>query len=134
MRRYKTMKSSLREGIEPKTKIMADGDMYVAVHRWGEDGEGEYVNHFALPVERKLFDSAQELVSYLDDKCLYWGVDKVSDWDYFDGFLSTSCIVDADNEKDEDGDYIDNASVRILLVSEPREPSEEEARWMGFEA
>ncbi len=134
MRRYKTMKSSLREEIEPKTKIMVDGDISVDVHRWGEDGEGEYVNHFDLPVERKLFDSAQELVSYLDDKCLYWDVDKVSDWYYSEGFLSTSCIVNADNEKDENGDYIDDAVVHILLVSEPREPSEEEARAMGFEA
>ncbi len=116
-----------------------DADVYEDSYN---EGEGDHVNSFNGKVG-KSFDSADELIKYINDEVIYKDMEK-SDFSVMDdGRIVTSLLVDSENSPAsksqiaiwEKGDlelYSANYNFYIKLVAEKTPTSEELSKLLGI--
>lgn len=123
----------IRESEGNFTKILVESEIGVDVHEWNEKTleQGPFVKHYDFKMPRRSFGTVKELLSAVDE-VLDWKLTKADDWYFGNGIINSYEFVDKDGNRDLDGGHVANALIKISVVDEPRIPTDEEAKAMGF--
>ena len=126
-------------------KLLVNGSGWATVHVDDyEQGEGKFVNEWDFDI-RGTYDSVESLIAEVSALTGCTSTD-TKDWGLLvdNGTLCTNCLVDEDNlladnrqiEKWKRGEYalyICDVYVPVMIISDPRAVTEEDADLMGVE-
>jgi len=126
-------------------KLLVNGSGWATVHVDDyEQGEGEFVNEWDFEVHGT-YDSVESLIAEVSALTGCVSTD-TKDWGLLvdNGTLTTNCLVDEDNleadqrqiEKWKRGEYtlyLCDVYVPVMIISDPRAVTEEDADLMGIQ-
>lgn len=126
------------------SKILITGRAFVDVYvDTFEEGQGEHVNYWTVNGLQGVYDSIEDLLKRVNQLEYIFSADK-KDYDFIDGRICTSALIDKDNTLASDKQiedwkqgkeklYVADFNLHVQVVPDVRDMTENDAELMGID-